>query len=209
MSHHKIQFLDLSFRFSEWYPKKQIQSIINKIDLLLKTKDFIIIAIDGKSGSGKTTLANALEKYYDCNIFHMDNFFLRPELKTKERLKEVGGNVDYIRFKEEVMDGILSFSKFQYQIYDCQSMSLTEYIQVTPKKLNIIEGSYSMHPTLIDYYHLKIFLDIDDTTQKQRILKRNGPLLYKRFIEEWIPKENEYFEKMKIKEKSDIILKSF
>lgn len=186
--------------------KMQIQKILHRIDSLLKANSIVIVAIDGKSGSGKTTLAEEIGKLYDANIFHMDDFFLRPELKTEERLKEIGGNVDYIRFKEEVINGLLSRSDFKYQVYDCKKMALTDYIYVKPKKLNIIEGSYSMHPTLIDNYHLKVFLDIDDETQRKRILKRNGEIAYKRFINEWIPKENQYFEEMKIREKCDFII---
>lgn len=206
MFNEEIQFFDTLPKLLEFYSKMQIQNIVNRIDFLLKSKDLVMVAIDGKCGSGKSTLAGILGQLYNCNIFHMDDFFLRSELKTKERLKEVGGNIDYIRFKEEIINGILSSTEFKYQIYDCQSMSLTEYISVNPQKLNIIEGSYSMHPTLIDYYHLKIFLNIGDETQSNRILKRNGPFMHKRFINEWIPKENQYFEKMKIKEKSDFII---
>ncbi|WP_257531986.1 uridine kinase family protein [Irregularibacter muris] len=183
-----------------------MQKIIDQMDSLLRSKDLVIMAIDGKSGSGKSTLADLLAQYYDCNVFHMDDFFLRPELKTEERLKEVGGNVDYVRFKEEVIHGLLSSTPFQYRIYDCQTLSFSEHISVAPKKLNIIEGSYSLHPTLIHYYDLKIFLTTDDKTQSRRILKRNGPIMHKRFLHEWIPKENQYFEEMRIKEKSDIII---
>ena len=46
---------------------------------------------------------------------------------------------------------------------------------------------------------------IDEKEQSKRILKRNGPVMHKVFLEKWIPLENEYFEKMKIKEKSDLI----
>ena len=186
--------------------KTHIQQITNKINLLLNSKDLVLIAIDGKSGSGKSTLAGMLSQVYDCNLFHMDNFFLRPELRTAERLKEVGGNVDYLRFKEEVIDGILSSAVFKYQVYDCKSMSLSESEPIGPKKLNLIEGSYSMHPSLIKYYDFKIFIDVDEKTQRERILKRNGPLTYERFIDEWIPKENQYFNEMSIKEKSDLII---
>lgn len=185
---------------------EDIQQILSSIELLLESKDIVIIAIDGKSGSGKTTLANTLSELHDSNVFHMDNFFLRPELKTQERMNEVGGNVDYQRFKRKVLKGILSQNDFMYQIYDCNEMALTDYIIVQPKNLNIVEGSYSMHPTLIESYDFKIFLDIDDETQKERILKRNGPISYKRFIDEWIPKENIYFKEMKIKEKSDLVI---
>ena len=65
-----------------------------KIDELLAQKDMVIVAIDGKCTSGKTTLASKLAQIYDCNVFHMDDFFLRPEQRIPERLAEVGGNVE-------------------------------------------------------------------------------------------------------------------
>ena len=190
------------------HQKMQFQNfdmLIDLIDTLIATKQNVNVAIDDNSGSGKTTLAKILEKIYDCNVFHMDDFFLRPEQRTKERLEEVGGNVDYIRFKEEIIDNLYNDHKFQYQIYDCKQMKLTEFVTVSPKRLNIIEGVYSMHPTLIDNYDLKIFISIDKDEQSKRILKRNGPLMHARFINEWIPMENKYFEQIKIREKSDII----
>lgn len=194
------------------HPKMQTQynkyfEIFSKIDLLLKSHDTIIVAIDGNSGAGKSTLSNLLSEVYDCNLFHMDDFFLRPELKTEKRLKEVGGNVDYVRFKEEVITRLKSGQEFKYQIYDCKQMALTEWISVIPKRLNIIEGSYSMHPTLIDSYDLKIFLHIEPEEQSLRILKRNGPIMHKRFLCEWIPLENKYFKEMKIPEHSDLVFK--
>ena len=59
----------------------------SKIDMLLGEKDFVIVDIDGKCTSGKTTLASKLAEIYDCNVFHMDDFFLRPEQRTPERLR--------------------------------------------------------------------------------------------------------------------------
>jgi len=80
-----------------------VETIRKKIDELLTQKDMVIVAIDGKCTSGKTTLASKLTQIYDCNVFHMDDFFLRPEQRTPERFAEVGGNVDYERLQEEVM----------------------------------------------------------------------------------------------------------
>src|SRR5690606_23167501 len=123
----------------------------------------------------------------------------------EERLKEVGGNVDYVRFKQEVIEGLQSGREFEYRVYNCKKMALDKTISVKPKKLNIIEGVYSMHPTLIDSYDLKIFLEIGKEEQAERILKRNGPAMQRRFLDEWIPLEDEYFDRMRIKEQSDII----
>ena len=80
-----------------------METIRKKIDELLTQKETVIVAIDGKCTSGKTTLASKLAEIYDCNVFHMDDFFLRPEQRTPERFAEVGGNVDYERFQEEVL----------------------------------------------------------------------------------------------------------
>jgi uridine kinase len=184
---------------------KQFFEIFRKIDYLMQADGSVTVAIDGKSGGGKSTLSALLSEIYDCNIFHMDDFFLRPELKTEERLNEIGGNVDYVRFKDEVIKGLKSKSEFRYQLYDCSKKALGEFISAVPKKLNIIEGVYSMHPTLINNYDLKIFLNISDKKQSSRILKRNGEFMHKRFINEWIPLENRYFNDMKIREQSDLV----
>ncbi|MGI6485894.1 MAG: uridine kinase family protein [Tepidanaerobacteraceae bacterium] len=176
-----------------------------KIDLLMKSHKRVIVAIDGNSGAGKTTLASLIGSIYDCNTFHMDDFFLTPDLKTEKRLKEIGGNVDYVRFKQEVIDKIHSGHKFDFRAYDCKKMAFKQPVSVIPKKLNIIEGCYSMHPTLINNYDLKIFLCIDKEKQIQLILKRNGVDVLNKYLEEWIPLENKYFEEYKIKERSDLV----
>ena len=185
---------------------KQYDILFKEIDLLIESNDKVVVAIDGNSGAGKSTLSKILGRRYDCNVFHMDDFFLGPELKTKERLKEVGGNVDYVRFKQEIISGLRSGQKFRYQIYNCQIQKLDKCIEVFPRKLNIIEGVYSMHPSLIDNYDLKIFLEIDHKEQSDRILERNGESMHKKFINLWIPLENAYFEEFEIREKSDILI---
>lgn len=181
-------------------------SIYKCIDSLLESKARILVAVDGNSGAGKSTLSASLATVYDCNIFHMDDFFLPPMLKTKARLNEVGGNVDYLRFRDEVITGLQSGFPFQYRVYDCHQQAFTQTVTITPKPLNIIEGVYSMHPALIAYYDLKIFLQVGAEEQSKRILKRNGPDLHRRFLDEWIPLENRYFTELKIAEKCDLVL---
>lgn len=170
-----------------------MDSILEKIDTLLTEQDRILIAIDGKCTSGKTTLAAKLAEIYDCNVFHMDDFFLRPEQRTPERFAEIGGNVDYERFQEEVLLPLKTGQPFSYRPFDCKSFTLADPINVPPKKLNIIEGTYSQHPYFGEAYDFKILLDVDEETQRQRILKRPTHL-HKQFFEEWIPMENRYLE---------------
>ena len=173
--------------------EKTIDTVKKQIDALLMEKALVIVAIDGKCTSGKTTLAAQLAEIYDCNVFHMDDFFLRSEQRTPERLAEIGGNVDYKRFNEEILVPLKAGQPFSYQPFDCSIFALSEPVQVTPKKLNIIEGTYSHHPYFCDPYDLKIRLTVTPELQRERILQRPA-FLHKRFFEEWIPMENRYFD---------------
>ena len=179
--------------------------LFRQIDALLAQNPQVLVAIDGNSGAGKTGLAALLARVYDCNVFHMDDFFLPPELKTQARLSEVGGNVDYLRFKNEVIMGLQRNQPFQYRVYSCREQAFTQRITVNPKPLNIIEGVYSLHPTLSDHYDLKVFLSVEAAEQSRRILERNGPEMHHRFIHEWIPLENRYFRELAIAKKCDLV----
>ena len=180
------------------------QTICSAIDRLLAEQDQVIVAIDGNCTAGKTTLAQYLSDRYDCNVFHMDDFFLRPQQRTPERFQEPGGNVDYERFQEEVLRPLTAGGAFSYRPFDCKTFTLSAPIAVTPKKLNIIEGTYSLHPHFNDPYHLKIRLTITPELQRQRILER-PVVLHQRFFEEWIPMEERYFQTFQISKQCDMV----
>lgn len=166
-----------------------------------------LIAIDGRCGSGKTTLANLLSKHYDCNVFHMDDFFLQPHQRTTKRYAQPGGNVDYERFKTEVLDHIQDAEGVFYRRFNCSKMELEEGILVPHKNMNVVEGSYSCHPYFGENtYDFRIFVDVSPTLQEKRIKMRAGEEKWIRFKEEWIPLENKYFDTYHIREKS-IVLK--
>lgn len=185
--------------FQDYYP------LFQAIDKLLKSPDPVLVAIDGNSCAGKSTLAALLEQVYPCNVFHMDDFFLPANLKTRERLQEPGGNVQYERFLAEIMAGLKDNLPFSFRPFNCKNQALGEAIQVQPKQLNIIEGAYSLHPKLAENYSLKVFLAVNPEEQSRRVLARNGIGLHHRFLAEWIPLEDRYFEEMKIREQCDLV----
>ncbi len=172
------------------------------------SKKHVIINIDGKSASGKTTLANDLASLLGAEVVHCDDFFLPPELRTEERLSEIGGNIHYERLKSEVIDNLKKPKVISYKAFDCQQGTYKENRFLMNKKYVIVEGAYSSHPYLENYSDFKIFLKLDKEAQRERILKRNGEKMLERFINEWIPKEEGYFEKFKIEEISDLIIRS-
>ena len=169
-------------------------SLFQRIDALLAEKPFVRVAIDGNCAAGKSTLGALLQEVYGANLFHMDDYFLPFACKTPERLAEPGGNVDYERFREEAAG----------RPFDCAAQALGAWQTAGPKPLTVVEGSYSLHPTLRGAYDLKVFLAIDPERQSARILARNGAEKHRRFIEEWIPLENAYFSALDIRSLCDL-----
>ena len=176
------------------------KSILEK----LKTKDRVIIAIDGPCASGKSTFAQDLCEEFDGVLFHMDDFFLPIGMKTEKRLNEIGGNVHYERFNKEVLNNIYNES-LTYQKYNCQKETLESPITVGLPRVAIVEGAYSLRTDLRGLYDVTVLLAVETNTQLDRLKKRN-PKLLDRFINEWIPLENRYFEQEQLDQFVDYII---
>ena len=172
---------------------ESMKSAIDRVERLLAEGRCAFVAIDGPCASGKTVFAASLHERFGGNVLHMDDFFLRPEQRTPERFAEPGGNVDRERFEDEVLAPLVAGNIVQYRPWDCHTGDFAASHSVEPARLTIVEGSYSMHPALREYYDLMICLMIDSNDQLRRLEARN-PRMLQRFIDEWIPLENRYFE---------------
>ena len=166
----------------------------------------VLLAVEGGSASGKTTLGGLLEQIYGCALIHMDDFFLRPEQRCPERFAQVGGNVDRERFLAEVLLPLSRGEAIRFRPFDCSTMTLADAVQVPQRRLTVVEGAYSMHPELAEFYDLSVYLDLSDGLQRERILHRNSPQTAQMFFEKWIPLERVYFSETKIKERCDMVI---
>ena len=175
-------------------------------EALLRKNPYAIVAIDGNCASGKTTLSETLSERFNAQVIHTDDFFLPPEMRSPQRLSEPGGNIHYERFITEVIAGIKSGKPFDYGVFDCSHGRITRRKAIACGTPLIIEGAYSLHPAIPDIYDLKIFLEISGEAQLQRIIKRNGAQALEAFVSKWIPLENEYFDRLKIRDKCDLII---
>lgn len=175
------------------------------VEKRVKESGSATVAIDGACGSGKSTAAALFAEIFDCNVFHADDFFLPPHKRTPERMSEIGGNMERERLESEILKNLKSGKAFSYAPFDCSVMALAEPRAVSPKAVNIVEGSYSMHPQLRGYYDFSVFLTVEPKVQEERILARSGEKMLERFKSEWIPKENAYFEKMKVRDACDFV----
>lgn len=181
-------------------------ALAKKIEALPRGGESVIVAVDGRCASGKTTMAAELERLLGCAVFHMDDYFPRPEQRTPERLAAPGGNIDCERFLEEVLLPLRSGAKeIIFRPFDCRRLCLGEPVAVKSTPIAVVEGSYSCHPLLWEHYGLRVFMTVDPEEQLRRIALRGGEAL-RAFRERWIPMEEKYFAAFGIAERCDVII---
>lgn len=164
---------------------------LQKILRLCSEKESVVITVDGFCASGKSTLSHFLADTFNARLIHMDDFFLPPEKRTPERFAEPGGNVDYERFKTEVVDH-LADDELTYGIFDCSEMAVTSHSTLPKTKVTVVEGSYSHHPAFGKYYDIDVFMETSPQEQLKRIRERDGEEYLPMFVNRWIPFEKAY-----------------
>lgn len=188
--------------------EQMVSAVLQAVQALPQSRQPLIVALDGRCASGKTTLAALLQQRTGCSVVHMDHFFLRPEQRTRERLEQPGGNVDYERFLAEVLEPLRAGKDCSYRPYDCKQQKLAEPVAVRQDRLIVVEGSYSCHPTLWERYDLHVFLTVNPQEQLRRIERRNGPQGLEMFRQRWIPLEERYFSACRVEERCELRLSS-
>lgn len=160
----------------------------------------LILTLDGRAASGKSTFSQVLfQALKKANLgqgalIHADEFFLRPEQRTKERLMKPGENVDYERLQEEVLIPLCHQQEIVYRPFNCSTFSLQDPVSLGKVDWLILEGSYSLNEPLAPYASLSCFLTCDSSIQGERILKRSNPKKWHDFQTRWIPLEEKYIE---------------
>lgn len=172
--------------------KSAFEQARDLIQARLETGRPLAVALEGGAASGKTTLARALADAFHAPVIPMDDFFLPPAMRTKERLALPGGNIHFERFDSQVAASVRAGKPIEYDVYDCHAdrVSARRRIEVSP--LLLVEGVYSLHPRYRDIYGLRLFLRVDPRVQDARLRVR-GEWAYGMFQRVWLPLEQAYF----------------
>lgn len=153
-----------------------------------------LIGIDGMCAAGKTTFASLLAKELGCQVVHMDDFYLPMGQRPQNWQHLPEGNADYDRIINDVILPFKAGRAFDYRPFDCKSQSLSAPVTLSPNNILIIEGTYSCHPRLRDYYDVRLFMSVTPELRRQRLLTRGGQEVLDTFTRLWIPMEQLYFD---------------
>ena len=170
--------------------------LTENIDTLLETQALVLVGIDGLGGAGKSAVVNSMkENISNTTIVKMDDFYV-PELTR----------ADWDRVYEQVIAPLKNNSVGSYQRFDWDTKTLAEWHEVKPEGVVIIEGVYALHEKLRDTYDYKVWIEAPYEVRLQRGLERDGEEARSRWVDEWMPKEEEYTKSQKPHETADIII---
>ena len=165
-----------------------------------------LLAIDGRCGSGKSTLAAHMAQVFGCPVFHMDDFFLPPELRTPERLAQPGENVHHERFLREALEPFAAGQPVRFCPFDCSAGVPGSAVEIPAASFAVVEGSYSLHPSLREHYTASVFVTCAQAVQRTRLTARGGADSWAVFEARWIPLEETYFKAHAVQALADLTL---
>ncbi|MBE7016600.1 MAG: GNAT family N-acetyltransferase [Ruminococcaceae bacterium] len=186
-------------------PTKYINAI-RVLEEMAEFKDGCVVAIDGRSNSGKSSLAKHLAEITGAGLVHMDDFLMPAGKGTVERLGLPGGNIAYDLFKSEVLSSIRSPKAFSHRYFNEHKIDFKKKKRVKASPYRIVEGSYSQHSYFGEYMDIKVFMTVDKTEQRMRVVERDGEALAPSYFGIWIPMEEEYFNFFRLNEKADVLI---
>lgn len=131
--------------------------LTRKLEELMAQKDHVVIAIDGPGHEAGSALVGELQQKYKCNVFHTSNYNRPADDLTPEVLRTPGGKLDWQRLKTEVIEPLREGKDVIFRVFSFVAMAYMPAMPAPAKKLNIIEGAYSLHPELRPLYDLAVF----------------------------------------------------
>ena len=183
-----------------------MQEILKKIKAVIAAEGRAIIAIDGRSAAGKTTLAAALAAQLGAATVHMDDFYLPRAQQPADLTAAPGGNMDFARFRAEVVPILRSGEAGSYRVFDCKAQALSQTVEIPAGASVIVEGAYCLHPALPELYDLRLFVTVAPQTQLARVLQRGGEAALDAFRSRWIPAEEAYFKAFDVQARCDFTM---
>ena len=132
-----------------------------------------LIALSGFGGAGKTTLAQQIKATIrDAEIISIDDFVSD---KLCERSEDWSG-FDRERFRRQVLEPARSGKSVRYEVYDFDQKQTSSWRSVAPSKYLLLEGCSILHPDLMPYYNLSIWIDCPLAVATERGICRDRAL---------------------------------
>ena len=184
-----------------------LQELAALITSLAARAPLTMVAIDGPSGAGKSTLSRTLHgllpdsQVVDLEFFYSDVGVDPPGGLSPEECYEQ--HVDWRALDAQVLRPLRRGEPGRYRLYDWIAEKRTEWVEVKPEGIVLVDGLYAMRPELMDVYDLTVYVDTPPGERSARLAKRpDNPV----WVERWAIGFDWYIDHMRVKERADVVV---
>lgn len=164
------------------------------------------IGIDGPGASGKSTFAIGLAEALPRAVLVEGDDFYRPESDAGRSETEVGGLFDLSRLASQVLIPHTQGEKIRYQRFNWDTGVLRGWISRPGGTPLIVDGVYSTHEALRDFYDLRIWVSAPRAVRLARGLQRDGEEANSKWVDVWMPAEDRYIAEQAPQDYAHIVL---
>ncbi len=193
-----------------------VDTVVFEISRLLKRKNPVLVALDGRSGTGTSTLAQAIASRVEGQIVVSDDFYCGGNddawsgLSAREKVEKV---IDWQRMRIQVLEPLLAKKPASWHPLDFQpGIGWTgwkeETVTLKPAPVILLDGVYSARPELADLVDLAVLVEADDEARRQRLVMREGQDFMQRWHSLWDAAEEYYFTKICPRPYFDLIVRN-
>lgn len=201
---------------------KQLAGII----LTTKKDSPLLVGISGVDGAGKTMFTDDLVKQLKESSRHIiqasiDGFHFPEEIRYKKGENSAEGfyhdSFNYNAAKEVLLEPLSSGSlRYKTAVFDWETNSevIESEQEAKSDSILVMEGIFLFRPELVNYWDMKIFIDVDFKITMQRGIERsikNGSSTSREDLEvkyksRYIPGQQMYFDEANPKQIADIVI---
>jgi uridine kinase len=167
----------------------------------------VLVAIDGRAGSGKTTLAEQVAAADpDIRILHADEL-QRPQAEGEwDAWTPQESSTNFVNevALNEVLSALAAGQAAEYRPYNWSAHELCPVNTVTPGGVIVVEGAYTLRPSLRRYYTLKFWVECADEVRAARLRARTAPS--PGWLDAWLAGEDFYVAHARPEAAADLVI---
>jgi phosphoglycolate phosphatase len=182
----------------------------------------LLVGINGVDASGKTTFTRELANYlinsgHRVQIIHLDDFHNPSSIRNKESdpiISYTNNAFNLERIEEELLKPMVSEAIVDKKLLllnlNTDKFNMTKRYIIDKDTIVLFEGVLLYREPLVQYFDMKIFIDISFDEVLKRAVKRDaaimGDQVAEKYRKKYIPIQQAYLERYMPREISKIII---
>jgi len=165
-------------------------------ELVQQLPSMKLLAVDGLPCSGKSTLVTKMAARIGLQVVAVDDFFLPKSMWPRP----ITPSFPFPHYRYEVflatVRELATTGRCEYLPFDWDSMEISQVARSVILSAGpvAVEGTSGLHPEIAPLFDLRFFVESDERSTLEAILKRDGSYFEEEWRTLWLPSSAIYME---------------